>query len=57
MTDQHAQLEWRDSGVPVSLRFDDPYYSLEDGVAETQHVFLAVMTYQRGFGTDFMWRS
>lgn len=40
MTDQHANIEWRDSGVPVSTRFDDPYYSLEDGVAETRHVFL-----------------
>lgn len=41
MTDQRADVEWRDSGVPVSVQFDDPYYSLEDGVAETQHVFLA----------------
>ena len=41
MTDQRVDLEWRDSGVPVSVRFDDPYYSLDDGVAETQHVFLA----------------
>ncbi|MEN8839935.1 MAG: FAD-dependent oxidoreductase, partial [Octadecabacter sp.] len=40
MTDQQANLEWRDSGVPVSLQFDDPYYSLDDGVAETEHVFL-----------------
>ena len=40
MTDQRANLEWRDSGVPVSVQFDDPYYSLDDGVAETQHVFL-----------------
>lgn len=40
MTDQHADLEWRDSGVPVSTRFDDPYYSLDDGLAETRHVFL-----------------
>jgi tRNA U34 5-methylaminomethyl-2-thiouridine-forming methyltransferase MnmC len=40
MTDQRPNLEWRDSGVPVSLQFDDPYYSLDDGVAETQHVFL-----------------
>jgi len=38
MTGQ-ADLEWRDS-VPVSTRFDDPYYSLENGLAETQHVFL-----------------
>lgn len=41
MTDQRADVEWRDSGVPVSVQFDDPYYSLEDGVAETRHVFLA----------------
>ena len=34
------KVMWRD-GVPVSVRFDDPYYSLQDGVAETQHTFLA----------------
>jgi tRNA U34 5-methylaminomethyl-2-thiouridine-forming methyltransferase MnmC len=34
-------LEWRASGVPVSPVFNDPYYSLDDGLAETQHVFLA----------------
>lgn len=40
MTDQRADVEWKDSGVPVSTQFDDPYYSLDDGVAETMHVFL-----------------
>lgn len=40
MTDQQADLEWRDGRVPVSRRFDDPYYSLDDGLAETRHVFL-----------------
>ena len=40
MTGQQAALEWRD-GVPVSTRFDDPYYSLDDGLAETRYVFLA----------------
>lgn len=34
-------LEWRDGGIPVSTRFDDPYFSLADGLAETRHVFLA----------------
>ena len=34
------QIDWRD-GVPVSRRFDDPYYSLADGAAEAAHVFLA----------------
>ncbi|MCU4651626.1 tRNA (5-methylaminomethyl-2-thiouridine)(34)-methyltransferase MnmD [Roseibacterium sp. SDUM158016] len=32
-------LEWR-GGVPVSARFDDPFYSLEDGLSESRHVFL-----------------
>ncbi len=40
MTDQQALIEWRDR-TPVSQRFDDPYFSLEDGLAETRHVFLA----------------
>ncbi|MFC0199539.1 tRNA (5-methylaminomethyl-2-thiouridine)(34)-methyltransferase MnmD [Paracoccus rhizosphaerae] len=33
-------LDWRDGGVPVSSRFDDPYFSLAGGLAETRHVFL-----------------
>ena len=40
MTDQRADVDWNERGVPVSRQFDDPYYSLEDGVAETRHVFL-----------------
>jgi tRNA U34 5-methylaminomethyl-2-thiouridine-forming methyltransferase MnmC len=31
-------VDWRD-GVPVSIRFDDPYFSVHDGLAETAHVF------------------
>jgi len=41
MQGQHAKLEWREGGVPVSTDFDDPYFSLENGLAETRHVFLA----------------
>ncbi|WP_416916669.1 MAG: tRNA (5-methylaminomethyl-2-thiouridine)(34)-methyltransferase MnmD [Roseicyclus sp.] len=41
---QH-DIDWRDTGaglrVPVSRAFDDPFYSLENGLAETRHVFLA----------------
>lgn len=33
-------IEWR-GAVPVSNRFDDPYFSLAGGLAETRHVFLA----------------
>lgn len=40
MTDPTHPLEWRGT-TPVSTRFDDPYFSLEDGLAETEHVFLA----------------
>ncbi len=34
-------LSWGDGGVPVSTAFQDPYYSREDGLAESRHVFLA----------------
>ena len=33
-------LEWRDETIPVSQRFDDPYFSLAGGLEETRHVFL-----------------
>ncbi|MEL7115556.1 MAG: tRNA (5-methylaminomethyl-2-thiouridine)(34)-methyltransferase MnmD [Pseudomonadota bacterium] len=36
---QTAEITWRD-GVPVSKQFDDPYYSLDNGLAETRYVFL-----------------
>lgn len=39
--DQSARIAWRDGVVPVSDRFDDPYFSLGGGLAETRHVFLA----------------
>ena len=41
MPDQNAQITWREGQVPVSTQFDDPYFSLEDGAAETAYVFLA----------------
>ncbi len=40
MRGQSAELDWRD-GVPVARAFDDPYFSLADGLEETRHVFLA----------------
>ncbi|MFT4012500.1 MAG: tRNA (5-methylaminomethyl-2-thiouridine)(34)-methyltransferase MnmD [Paracoccus sp. (in: a-proteobacteria)] len=36
-----ADLDWRDGDIPVSRRFDDPYFSLNGGLKETRHVFLA----------------
>lgn len=41
MQDQSAQIAWRDGDLPVSTRFDDPYFSLQGGLAETAHVFLS----------------
>ena len=38
--EENSGLTWRE-GVPVSARFDDPYYSLQNGLAETRHVFHA----------------
>ena len=42
MSDQikNAQVEWRDGATPIANAFDDPYFSINDGLAETQFVFL-----------------
>lgn len=42
MTSPHQppKLDWRDDTIPVSQRFDDPYFSLGGGLDETRHVFL-----------------
>ena len=41
MTGQQSDTSWRDGDVPVSERFQDPYFSLENGLEETRHVFLS----------------
>ncbi|AXT28125.1 FAD-dependent oxidoreductase [Ruegeria sp. AD91A] len=41
MADQRAKLTWTEDQIPVSDCFDDPYYSLQNGLEETRHVFLA----------------
>lgn len=33
-------LEWHDDTIPVSTRFDDPYFSRADGLGETRYVFI-----------------
>ncbi|MEZ5750490.1 MAG: tRNA (5-methylaminomethyl-2-thiouridine)(34)-methyltransferase MnmD [Paracoccaceae bacterium] len=35
----HPDLAWSDAGTPISLLFDDPYFT--GGIDETRHVFLA----------------
>ncbi len=49
---QRDALTWRD-GVPVSTLFDDPYFSFQDGLAETRHVFLAGNELPRRFCDGF----
>ena len=34
-----AKIQWRD-GVPIADQFDDPYYSLDNGLEESRFVFL-----------------
>ncbi|MEP1328248.1 tRNA (5-methylaminomethyl-2-thiouridine)(34)-methyltransferase MnmD [Pseudophaeobacter sp.] len=52
MADQQARLSWRDDRIPVSDQFDDPYFSIQDGLAETEHVFLAGNDLLQRFATD-----
>lgn len=37
---QHAQLDWDDQGRPYSRQYDDIYFSRDQGLEETHHVFL-----------------
>ncbi len=37
---QPAALHWDEAGTPVSDTFDDVYYSQDNGLAESRHVFL-----------------
>ncbi len=52
MADQSRPLDWRGE-TPVSTRFDDPYFSLENGLAETTHVFLTGNGLPRRFRDGF----
>lgn len=36
----HAQLQWDETGQPVSSTFGDVYFSRANGLEETRHVFL-----------------
>lgn len=52
MTDDRSpRLVWTEEGAPRSGRFDDVYFSREDGLAESRAVFLA------GCGLPEAWRG
>jgi tRNA U34 5-methylaminomethyl-2-thiouridine-forming methyltransferase MnmC len=55
MTNQikSAKLAWRDGTVPVSTEFDDPYFSVDNGLSETLHVFLAGNDLPSRFNDEF----
>ena len=55
MTSPHQppMLDWRDETIPVSQRFDDPYFSLAGGLEETRHVFLTGNGLPERFGDGF----
>ena len=40
-TPSQSALSWQDGVIPVSTQFDDPYFSKNDGLSESCHVFLA----------------
>ncbi|MBK5927470.1 tRNA (5-methylaminomethyl-2-thiouridine)(34)-methyltransferase MnmD [Rhodobaculum claviforme] len=48
-----AAVAWAEGDVPVSARYDDPYFSLRGGLAETAHVFLAGNALPRRFRPGF----
>lgn len=37
---KNAKLQWNDQGEPIAERFDDLYFSTNDGLAESQYVFI-----------------
>ena len=49
---QPDKIEWR-ANVPFSTQFNDLYYSADNGLAETQHVFLSGNNLPRRFSTGF----
>ncbi len=39
-TPSAPDLLWNDGGLPVSREFDDPYFSIDNGLEESRYVFL-----------------
>ena len=49
---QPVNIKWR-ANAPFSIQFDDPYYSADNGLAETQHVFLSGNGLPERFSPNF----
>ena len=46
-------IDWINNSVPLSRKFNDPYYSIDDGVAEANYVFLQGNNLPRRFHNGF----
>jgi len=44
-----AQVSWSDEEVPISQKFDDVYFSTDDGLAEVDHTFVQPSNFARRF--------
>lgn len=53
MPPRSAEIDWSDTGTPLSRHFDDPYFSQESGLEEARHVFLAGNDLQARFRDGF----
>ena len=40
MSKKHVRLSWQNDTVPISDKFEDSYYSLENGLHEANYVFI-----------------
>ena len=50
---KNASIEWLDERTPISKKFDDPYFSVFDGLEETRHVFLSGNNLHQRFKDGF----
>lgn len=48
---KQADIQWKDGGTPVATAFDDVYFSKDNGLEETRHVFL------KGIGAPEIWQD
>ncbi len=49
---ENASISWLETGLPYSTKFQDVYYSQEDELAESQHVFLNANNLQQRWVDD-----
>ncbi len=50
---KNASIVWRNNSIPVSKDFDDPYFSIADGVGEANYVFIEGNDLKKRLRTDF----